>query len=80
MTNTQARAHGSEEWHDYGDVSMYEAARREAVRQSLSAFGSAEYRWWIEVRHEGDDTVPMCRVPVKTKTIAEIIEPRQGAD
>jgi len=84
MTNTQARAHGSDEWHDYGDVSMYEAARREAVKTSLSAFGSAEYRWWIEwwieVRHEGDSTVPMRRVQVQTKVVAEIIEPRQGAD
>lgn len=80
MTNTQARAHGSDEWHDYGDVSMYEAARREAVRQSLSAFGSAEYRWLIEVQHEGDSTVPMSRVQVKTNVVAEIIEPRQGAD
>ncbi len=73
MTNTQARAAGAEEWHDYGDVSMYEAARREAVRTSLSAFGSAEYSWWIEVQHEGDSTVPMSRVQVRTKVVAEVI-------
>ncbi len=80
MVNTQARPCGAEEWHDYGDVSMYEAARREAVRTSLSAFGSAEYHWWIEVRHEGDNTVPMARVQVQTEVVARIIEPRQGAD
>jgi hypothetical protein len=79
MTNTQARLEGSEDWNDYGDVAFYEAARREAVKASLSTFGLPEYEWLIEVRRENDNTIPQAIVRVKTTVAAEVVKPRCGA-
>jgi len=79
MTNTQARLEGSEDWVDYGDVALYEAARREAIKASLSTFGLAEYEWLIEVRRENDNTIPQSMVRVKTTVVAEVVKPRCGA-
>ena len=78
-TNTQARLEGSEDWVDYGDVALYEAARREAIKASLSTFGLAEYEWLIEVRRENDNTIPQSMVRVKTTVVAEVVKPRCGA-
>lgn len=80
MTNTQARLEGSEDWADYGDVALYEAARREAIKASLSTFGLPEYEWLIEVRRENDNTIPQAIVRVKTSIVAEVVKPRCGAN
>lgn len=79
MTNTQARLEGSEDWNDYGDVALYEAVRREAIKASLSTFGLPEYEWLIEVRRENDNTIPQAMVRVRTSIVAEVVKPRCGA-
>jgi hypothetical protein len=78
MTNTQAKLEGSTEWNDYGAVSMYEAARQEAVKTSLSTLGLPQYEWMVEVRREGDSSIPASTVRVKTTVVAEVLNPRQG--
>lgn len=79
MTNTQARLEDSEEWNDYGNVSMYEAARKEAVKTSLNTLVMPERVWFIEVRRENDDVILTSTVLVKTTVVAEVLDPRQGA-
>ena len=79
MTSTQARLEGSDTWNNYGNLSMYEAARQEAVKTSLSTSGLPQYVWLIEVRREGDESILATTVRVKTTVVAEILEPRQGA-
>ena len=76
-TNTQARLEGSEEWNDYGDVALYEAAKQEAIKTAIDCFCSAEYEWLVEVRR---DDFPAIMVKVKTFVSAEIINPRLGAE
>lgn len=79
MTNTQARLEGSEKWNDYGNVSMYNAAKQEAIKASLNTFGLPLFEWLIEVRRENDDEIPASTVWVKTTVVAEVLNPRQGA-
>jgi|694.fasta_scaffold01111_46 hypothetical protein len=80
MTNTQARLEGSDIWNDYGNVSMYSAAKQEAVKAALSWLGLPQYEWPVEVRRENDDVIPASMVRVKTFVVAEVLNPRQGAD
>jgi hypothetical protein len=80
MANIIARLVGSEDWNDYGDVAFYHAARCEAIKASNGMYGHPEYVWHIEVQDRFDDTVPACVVPVKTSIVAEVLEPRQGAE
>lgn len=79
MANLIARASGSDHWRQYGDVSFYEAARLEAVRLSSGERG-LDHQWFIEVRDQSDSTVPGCVCKVATKIVAEVLEPRQGAE
>ena len=76
-TNTQARLEGSQEWHDYGDVALYEAARLEAIKAGTCWNAITEYEWLIEVRRVD---FPAIMVTVRTFVSAEIVNPRRGAD
>lgn len=83
MLNRQARLDGYDDWNSYGNVSMYEAARQEALVHSMRAamrYGSPNYTWFVQVRCEGDPRMPVARVEVKTTLVAEVVNPRQGAE
>jgi hypothetical protein len=79
MADLVARLSGSETWQHYGDVSFYEAARREAIRVSSKEIGF-DHTWFVEVRDRDDFRVPGCVCKVATKIVAEVLEPRQGAE
>lgn len=83
MLNRQAMLDGDLRWNDYGNVSLYEAARQEAIKASIDASrggGMPNYTWFVLVRCEGDSRVPVSRVEVRTELVAEIVNPRQGAE
>lgn len=80
MASIVARLIGSTLWTSHGDVTFYEAARREALEASRSRYGVPEYEWQVEVKDAIDDTIPACTVRVAVKLVAEVIEPRRGAE
>jgi hypothetical protein len=75
--NTQARLKGSKDWNDYEDVTLYEAAKREAIKSALNCPGWPQYDWLVEVRR---DDFPAMMVTVRTSITAEIVDPRRGAE
>lgn len=77
MINTQARLEGSKDWTDYGDITLYEAAKQEAIKAALSTFGLPQYEWLIEVRRLD---FPAIMVTVRTSVVADIVDPRRGAE
>lgn len=80
MVNTQAKLKGSKDWHDYGNVALYEAAKQHAVKTVLSTSGYVDYEWLVYVRRENDNSIPSILVKVKTFVATEIIDPRRGSD
>ena len=69
--NALVRLEGSSAWTDYGNVSLEEAAKLEAIQTSRNTFGLPEYEWLIEARRENDTQV--LTLKVKTSIAAEVI-------
>jgi hypothetical protein len=79
-TNRQARREGAESWFSYGNVSYYEACRKHAVLCSLrSRIGWSPLCVRIECRCESEPD-KVTTVEVRTTVIAEVLNPRQGAE
>lgn len=75
--NRQTRLEGSKEWHSHGNVTFFEAIKKEAKqvsrRNSLS-----EAKWVIECRCESEpDKIDEYEVQVTLH--AEVLNPRKGA-
>ena len=74
--NRQAREFGKLVWYDYGDVSLITAAERHATRFADEFDGK---RAVIEVRCEGNPSIPLQVFDVEVKTFATVINPRRTA-
>lgn len=79
-TNRQARREGAEAWVSYGDVPYYEACRKHAVLCNLrSCAGFSPWCVRIECRCESEPD-KITTVEVQTTVIAEVLNPRLGAE
>lgn len=80
--NRQAREyshHGLRSWHDYGDVSLHEAARRHAVAIATEELVSEEV-FPIEVRCQTSPEIPPAVFNVKVELVATVLDPRGDTD
>lgn len=65
------------EWVNFGDISLLEAARRMAILAAKEANYPC-YEWHIEVRCESYPEIPSDIYTVRTSIMAEVIDPRKG--
>jgi hypothetical protein len=70
--NRQARKVGQELWCDYGDVSLVKAAEIHAARFSCMLVQ-------VEVRCEGNPSIPVQVFDVEVRKVATVINPRSNA-
>jgi hypothetical protein len=78
--NRQARIHTTQthaRWHDIGDVSLLEAARRHAA-DLCSFFGPRTLP--IEVRCENSPEIPPRVFQVRVDLVATVLNPRLDTD
>jgi len=80
--NRQARAVGCPEWSSYGNVTLYEAGRREAVWQAqlVNFIDRHGVDYEIEVRDEDDPEIPVSSNRYRVKLVAEVLNGRKGCD
>lgn len=78
--NRQSRLVGVDSWVDRGNVSLYEAARMQAVDEAEFQDQATTKIWEIEVRCQDSADIPVSLVRVKTSIVAEVLDPREGCD
>lgn len=79
--NRQARLVGCPEWTDYGNVTLYEAGRREAVWQAQQYLIDRDYvDFEIEVRDADDSAIPVSMNTYRVTFYVEVLNGRKGCD
>ena len=65
------------EWVNFGDIPLLEAARRMAILAAKEANYPC-YEWHVEVRCESSPEIPPEIYTVRTFIVAEVVDPRKG--